>query len=183
MGFWSALKAMFRKKKVTTRIVVVGLDNSGKTTMLNFIKPHGSQIEDVVPTVGFTVEEFYKHSLHFTCYDMSGHSRYRELWTRFYSETQAIIFVVDASDQLRLGVAKAELDEILTHQDVRSRPIPVLIFANKMDLPNACSPVECSEQLKLHEIRDRPWIIFPSVATTGQGLEEGLTWLSSRLVS
>ena len=182
MGLWSALKSLFKKKQQNCRILVVGLDNSGKTTILNKIKPAKAALLEVVPTVGFNLEEFAKNNLQFTCYDMSGHSRYRELWVRFYSEAQAVIFVLDATDRLRLSVAKAELDEILNHPDIRSRPIPILIFANKMDLPNACSPVECTEELRLHEITSRPWTIIPSVAISGDGLEEGVSWLTNKLV-
>lgn len=182
MGLWSALKSLFRKKQQNCRILVVGLDNSGKTTILNKIKPAKAALLEVVPTVGFNLEEFAKNNLQFTCYDMSGHSKYRELWTRFYAEAQAIIFVLDATDRLRLNVAKAELDEILNHPDIRSRPIPILIFANKMDLPNAITPVECTEELRLHEITSRPWTIIPSVAINGDGLEEGVSWLTAKFV-
>ena len=182
MGLWRAIKNLFKKKQQNCRILVVGLDNSGKTTILNKIKPSKAAILEVVPTVGFNLEEFSRNNLQFTCYDMSGHSRYRELWIRFYAEAQAIIFVLDATDRLRLSVAKAELDEILNHPDIRSRPVPILIFANKMDLPNALGPQDCTEELKLHQILARPWTIIPSVALTGEGLEDGLNWLSTRLV-
>lgn len=180
MGFWSGLKAMFRRRKAPCKVLVVGLDNSGKTTILNQLRSKEEDIS-VVPTVGYNIEEFSSGGLQFSCFDMSGQSRYRDLWRRFYSEAQAIIFVLDAADQLRLGVAQVELEEVLRDENLTRRRVPLLMFANKMDLPNACGPVEITQQMKMDLIVDRPWTIFPSVATTGEGLEEGIKWLIQRL--
>ena len=68
---------------------------------------------DVVPTVGFAVEEFTKNGLSFTVFDMSGQGRYRNLWEHYYKEVGGIIFVIDATDQIRMCVAKDELDALL----------------------------------------------------------------------
>jgi ADP-ribosylation factor-like protein 6 len=54
---------------------------------------------EVTPTVGFQVEAFSKNNLNFTIFDMSGQSRYRELWSHYYREVQAIIFVLDSTDR------------------------------------------------------------------------------------
>ena len=90
---------------------------------------------------------------------MSGQGRYRNLWEHYYKECQGIVFVVDSSDKLRMVVAKDELDMLLQHPDIRSRKIPILFFANKMDIPGALTPFECSQQLELDRISDRPWHI------------------------
>lgn len=180
MGFWSGLKAMFRRRKAPCKVLVVGLDNSGKTTILNQLRSKDEDIT-VVPTVGYNIEEFSSGGLQFSCYDMSGHSRYRDLWPRFCSEAQAVVFVLDAADQLRLGVAQVELEEVMKDEHLTRRRVPLLVFANKMDLPNACGPVEITHHLKLDIVVDRPWTIFPSVALTGEGLEDGIKWLILRL--
>ena len=69
----------------------------------------------MVPTVGFKVEQFSKNNINFTMFDMSGASTHRDLWTAYYSEAQAIIFVIDCKDKLRVCVAKKELDDMLAH--------------------------------------------------------------------
>ena len=80
---------------------------------------------EVTPTVGFNVDEFSKGSLSFTVFDMSGAGRYRNLWEQHYREAQAIIFVVDSADKLRLCVAKDELDIMLGAADLKAGYIQV----------------------------------------------------------
>ena len=79
---------------------------SGKTTIINHIKPKQLQSNEVTPTVGFSVEEFAKDNIHFTIFDMSGQSRYRELWEHYYRDVQAIVYVLDSTDRIRMAVAK-----------------------------------------------------------------------------
>merc|ERR1712050_279755 len=124
------------KKKL--RIVVVGLDNSGKTTVLNCLKPKKATLE-TVPTVGFSTEEFQKHGINFCAFDMSGQSRYRNLWEHYYGEVEGIIVVIDATDKLRFAVVKDELETMLADPRVAGAKIPVLFLSNKMDLPTASS--------------------------------------------
>lgn len=134
---------------------------------------------EVTPTVGFNVDEFSKGSLSFTVFDMSGAGRYRNLWEQHYREAGAIIFVVDSADKLRLCVAKDELDTMLGAKDLRGKPF--LIFANKMDVPSALSPVDIAQGLSLDEINGHPWQIVPSNALDGTGLQEGVDWLTNFL--
>lgn len=134
---------------------------------------------EVTPTVGFNVDEFSKGSLSFTVFDMSGAGRYRNLWEQHYREAGAIIFVVDSADKLRLCVAKDELDTMLGAKDLRGKPF--LVFANKMDVPSALSPVDIAQGLSLDEINGHPWQIVPSNALDGTGLQEGVDWLTNFL--
>lgn len=117
----------------------------------------------------------------FTAFDMSGQGRYRNLWEHYYKECQGIVFVVDSSDKLRMVVAKDELDMLLQHPDIRSRKIPILFFANKMDCRDALSSVKVSQTLGLERIMDKPWHICASNAVTGEGLHEGVEWLTSQI--
>lgn len=71
---------------------------------------------DIVPTVGFQVEEFKKANINFTIFDMSGQGRYRNLWEHYYRDAQGIIFVIDSTDKFRMVVAKDELDHLLSHK-------------------------------------------------------------------
>ncbi|KAG5181274.1 ADP-ribosylation factor family [Tribonema minus] len=181
MGLFKKLATALGLSKYEARIVVVGLDNSGKTTLINNIKPKKASTFEVTPTVGFQVESFAKDNLNFTIFDMSGQSRYRELWGHYYREVQAIIFVLDCTERVRMCVAKEELDELLTHPDVSNSCTPILIFANKMDLPGALSAVDCMEQLDLQRISNKPWQIEASNALTGEGIDRGLEWLAEKL--
>ncbi|CAD5110898.1 unnamed protein product [Dimorphilus gyrociliatus] len=183
MGIFSKLAEWLGVKRKECNIVVVGLDNSGKTTILNKLKPDDSQTSDIVPTIGFNVENFSSKSLQFNAFDMSGQGRYRNLWEHYYKDCQGVIFVIDSADKLRMPVAKDELDQLIQHPDLVSKRVPVLFFANKMDHRDALSSVKCSTLLKLDEISNKPWHICASNAITGEGLDEGVNWLSDQIKS
>ncbi|CAK0898932.1 unnamed protein product, partial [Prorocentrum cordatum] len=175
MGLFKRLFGGFASKK-KVRIVVVGLDNSGKTTVLNCLKPKKASLE-TVPTVGFSTEEFQKHGVNFCAFDMSGQSRYRNLWEHYYGDVEGIIVVVDATDSLRFVVAKDELQQMMGNPAVSEGRMPILFLCNKMDAPGACPQTDIVEALELEQITDRPWAIFPTDALKGEGVEEATKWL------
>ncbi|XP_059895593.1 ADP-ribosylation factor-like protein 6 isoform X1 [Gadus macrocephalus] len=181
MGLLDKLSLWLGIRKKEVNVLCLGLDNSGKTTIINHLKPTNTQAQDVVPTIGFNIEKFKTSTLSFTVFDMSGQTRYRNLWEHYYKESQAIIFVVDSGDKLRMVVAKEELDTLLNHQDIRSRRMPVLFFANKIDLRDAMSSVKVSQLLCLESIKDKPWHICASDAVKGEGLQEGVEWLQEQI--
>ena len=96
-----------------SNIIIVGLDNSGKSTLINCLKPKHKQEQELSATVGFKVENFNKLGFDFTVFDMSGQGKYRSLWEKHYGSIDAVIFVIDSADELRFGVAKNELEMIL----------------------------------------------------------------------
>lgn len=169
--------------KEEANILVVGLDNSGKTTILNQLKSEDYRSMDIVPTIGFNVEKLQTKHLTITAFDMSGQGRYRTLWEQYYRDCQGIIFVVDSSDKIRMVVARDELESLLKHSDLMNKRVPVLFFANKMDLRDAVSSVKVSSLMGLEEIRDKPWHICASNGLTGEGLHEGIEWLTEQLKS
>ncbi|XP_063517519.1 ADP-ribosylation factor-like protein 6 isoform X1 [Pongo pygmaeus] len=177
MGLLDRLSILLGLKKKEVHVLCLGLDNSGKTTIINKLKPSNAQSQNILPTIGFSIEKFKSSSLSFTVFDMSGQGRYRNLWEHYYKEGQAIIFVIDSSDRLRMVVAKEELDTLLNHPDIKHRRIPILFFANKMDLRDAVTSVKVSQLLCLENIKDKPWHICASDAIKGEGLQEGVDWL------
>lgn len=172
--------------KRRTSVVVVGLDNSGKTTLLNYLKPgprgNGKGLMEVAPTIGFSTEDFVQQNLHFHAFDMSGQSKYRSLWETYYKDAQAIIWVIDATDRFRMCEVRDELMTMLEHEDMKGKGASILFFANKMDLPTAMSPTDCVDQLGLEDIDDREWYISACNAFTGEGVETGIDWLVSVLL-
>lgn len=185
MGFWTSILTALGLVKRPAKLIVVGLDNSGKTTILRSIRPD-TQSFDVVPTVGFQEETFDLGNLRFTAFDMSGAETYRSLWEKFYADVNGIIFVADAADSIRMCVARDELDTLLAHPDLKKgkagqNKCPILVFANKMDLPSAMDPAEASVILGLTALTDRAWHIQGSNALTGEGVEAGMKWLAQQL--
>lgn len=170
-----------RKREV--QILIVGLDNSGKSSLVAQMKPKKKKSDkfEATPTVGFQVDRFQYQNIMFTTFDMSGQSKYRGLWETYYGNVEAIVFVVDASDKIRMCVAKDELEELLKHDVVHDHPIPMLFFANKMDLDDAMTPAETAQILELDRISDRPWHVAACNALTGFGIPDGIAWLAENL--
>jgi len=166
------------------RVLLIGLDAAGKTTILYKLKL--GEVVTTIPTIGFNVETVEYKNISFTVWDVGGQDKIRPLWRHYYQNTQGIIFVVDSNDKERCDSsdssehsAKEELHRMLAEDELRDAIL--LVFANKQDLPNAMSVAEVTERLQLNTIRNRAWYIQATCATTGDGLYEGLDWLSSTL--
>lgn len=107
------------------------------------------------------------------------HPPLRPARRHYYQNTQGVIFVVDSNDRDRVGEARDELHRMLNEDELREAVL--LVFANKQDLPNAMNAAEITDKLGLHSLRQRNWYIQSTCATTGDGLYEGLDWLSTSL--
>ena len=81
---------VFRSKPQTS-VICVGLDNSGKSTIINFLKPSEDQVQEVQPTVGFSLQKFTTDLVNFTVFDMSGSGKYRNLWEHYYSDVKGAV--------------------------------------------------------------------------------------------
>ncbi len=160
-------------------VAQVGLDAAGKTTILYKLKL--GEIVTTIPTIGFNVETVEYKNISFTVWDVGGQDKIRPLWRHYYQNTQGLIFVVDSNDKDRVGEAHDELHRMLSEDELREAI--VLVFANKQDLPNAMSVAEVTDKLGLHSLRNRKWYIQATCATSGEGLFEGLDWLSANIAA
>jgi len=161
------------------RILMVGLDAAGKTTILYKLKL--GEVVTTIPTIGFNVETVEYKNISFTVWDVGGQDKIRPLWRHYYQGTQGLIFVVDSNDRDRVEDAREELNKMLAEDEMRDAVC--LVFANKQDLPNAMPAAEVTDKLGLSDMRNRQWFIQSACATTGDGLYEGLDWLSRTLGS
>ena len=172
--------------KQEKRILMVGLDAAGKTTILYKLKL--GEVITTIPTIGFNVESVEYKNINFTVWDIGGQDKIRPLWRHYYPNTHGIIFVVDSNDQERVDgessdprrrSARQELDAMLLEDDLRDAA--VLVLANKQDLPHSLSVDEVGRRMGLHKQRGRAWFVQGCCATTGEGLYDGLDWLSDTL--
>ncbi|KAI4952541.1 ADP-ribosylation factor, Arf Arf6 [Alternaria rosae] len=176
------------------RLLMLGLDAAGKTTILYKLKL--DQDVTTIPTVGFNVETVTYKNTKFNVWDVGGQDKIRPLWRHYFSGmlgrggtvpgrrvdmcTQGLIFVIDSNDRTRIDEAKQELTRII--QDREMKDALLLVFANKQDLSGAMRPKEVSDRLQLDKIaKDHVWKVEPSCATTGEGIFEGLAWLSNNV--
>jgi ADP-ribosylation factor protein 1 len=163
--------------KEELRILMVGLDAAGKTTILYKLKL--GEVVTTIPTIGFNVESVEYKNISFTVWDVGGQDKIRMLWRHYYHNTHGLIFVVDANDRDRIDVARETLHRLIGEDELRESAI--MVFANKQDLPNSMGAAELTEKLGLNQLRNRKWYIQASCATTGDGLYEGMDWLSATL--
>uniref|UniRef100_A0A8C2FLN1 ADP-ribosylation factor n=1 Tax=Cyprinus carpio TaxID=7962 RepID=A0A8C2FLN1_CYPCA len=175
----SIFSRLFGKKQM--RILMVGLDAAGKTTILYKLKL--GEIVTTIPTIGFNVETVEYKNICFTVWDVGGQDKIRPLWRHYFQNTQGLIFVVDSNDRERVAESAEELSKMVSIYlcDLLKWEAVVLVFANKQDLPNAMAVSELTDKLGLQSLRSRTWYVQATCATQGTGLYEGLDWLSNEL--
>ena len=174
----SLAKSLFEKKKA--RVVMVGLDSAGKTTILNALRFR--RHEQTVPTIGFNIETVSYKNVRFDVWDLGGQDTLRPLWGHYYDDADAIIFVVDSNDRDRIQQSRESLRKLLG--DNSPRRTPLLMYCNKQDMKDSLSVREVMEVMNLRAfVGYREWFVQGCSASTGDGLYEGLEWLSEHLLS
>ena len=159
---------------VQARVLMLGLDAAGKTTILYKFKLN-EQVS-TVPTIGFNVETVTPiKNVSFTVWDIGGQDTIRPLWRYYFRGADGLIFIVDSADRERFMIAKDELQGIL--KDPEMDRVPVVVFANKQDLPSADDPSELVHELGLDNLTRNSWYIQGTSASSGQGLYEGMEQL------
>ena len=167
----SKLKLFWSQKEI--RILILGLDNAGKTTLLYRLKI--GEVVTTIPTIGFNVESVTYKNLNFNMWDLGGQTSIRPYWRCYYANTSAVVFVIDSTDVDRLETASGELRAMLEEDELRDSAL--LVFANKQDQPGAKGAGDISEALKLGELKDRNWSIMACSAIDGRGVNDGMDWL------
>lgn len=162
-------------KDAPIKVVVVGMANSGKTTIL--YKLSLGEVVITQPTIGSNIEEVEHSNIKLQVWDLGGQENLRSHWDAYYQNTHAVIFVVDSADDSQMMTSKAEFFNLLVNNDLSD--CSILIFANKQDLPMAKNQAELTDAYSLHEIQNHNWKIQGCCALTGEGLDEGLDWLTN----
>eukprot|EP00964_Phaeocystis_antarctica_P100645 scaffold66234_cov62-Phaeocystis_antarctica.AAC.10 len=171
MTISKAFEAVFGYSK-PCRILMLGLDAAGKTTILYKLKLNELVVS--IPTIGFNVEELKYKNMNMTIWDVGGQDKIRALWRYYFENTDALIYVVDSADPERLSEASTTLHAMLAEDGLRNAS--VLLLANKQDSSLACQADKVAEALSLRSLRQN-WYLQPCSAVSGQGLYEGLDWL------
>ncbi|XP_008427584.1 ADP-ribosylation factor-like protein 13B isoform X4 [Poecilia reticulata] len=171
-------------RKVT--LVMVGLDNAGKTAAVRGIQ--GENPQDVAPTVGFSKVDLKQGKFEVTIFDLGGGKRIRDIWKNYYSESHGVVFVVDSSDVQRIQETRETMAQVLQHPRIAGKP--VLVLANKQDLEGALPEADIIENLSLEKLVNENKClcqIEPCSAILGCGkkvdksIKKGLTWLLSNI--
>ncbi|XP_058853255.1 GTP-binding protein SAR1b isoform X3 [Acipenser ruthenus] len=204
-GFSSVLQFLGLYKK-SGKLVFLGLDNAGKTTLLHMLKD--DRLGQHVPTLHPTSEELTIAGMTFTTFDLGGHAQARRVWKNYLPAINGIVFLVDCADLLRLAESKTELDALVTDEtlcnhhshtvlsvqalvtDETVGNVPILVLGNKIDRPEAISEERLREvfglygqttgkgNVPLKELNTRPLEVFMCSVLKRQGYGEGFRWLA-----
>ena len=178
MGFISSKIWSSKHSKKDVHILMVGIDEAGKTSILYQLKM-GETVK-TIPTIGFNLETFEYKGLNFIVWDVGGQDKIRVLWKKYVKYIEGIIFVVDSNDRDRIEDAAEELKKIVAEEDLKD--CAILVYANKQDLNGALPPEEITEIMGMGELKGRNWFVQGASSTTGQGLKEGMDWLTNVLI-
>jgi ADP-ribosylation factor related protein 1 len=199
-GLWQWLVS-----KTEYRILILGLDNAGKTTFLEQLKHQfsptgGMALEKITPTVGLNIGRIDFAGCKLLVWDLGGQVSLRKIWDKYYSDTHAVCFVVDAADPERFAEVQATFASLLENTSLGD--VPIVICANKRDKPNYVPSQQLLQQLNIetiihqHPLVSRPphyrdpsgradafrhYRAFDVSALSGDGLRDSIAWLVDEL--
>mmetsp|Transcript_52987 Transcript_52987/g.129948 ORF Transcript_52987/g.129948 Transcript_52987/m.129948 type:complete len:185 (+) Transcript_52987:87-641(+) len=161
-------------------LLMLGLDGSGSTTILYQIVT-GKKLE-TIPTLSFNHEEIKYNGVEYQIYDIGGLDKLRPLWKQYSKEANGYVFVLDAADRGRATVASQELQKFYSGEGTKKGAAnpdnPLLVYANKQDLPDAMNAEEVEKLLDLASLPVSAFKVFPCCGKTGENLRAGLDWLT-----
>eukprot|EP01116_Phalansterium_solitarium_P005298 TRINITY_DN1682_c0_g1_i1.p1 TRINITY_DN1682_c0_g1~~TRINITY_DN1682_c0_g1_i1.p1 ORF type:complete len:205 (+),score=52.90 TRINITY_DN1682_c0_g1_i1:57-617(+) len=180
MGLLTILRKIKLKEK-EMRLLMLGLDNAGKTTILK--KFNGEDIDEISPTLGFNIKTLEYNSFKLNVWDVGGQKSLRSYWRNYFEENDGVVWVVDSADRRRLEDCRAELQQLLKEEKLAGASL--LIFANKQDVEGALTAEQIVDVLDLRGSIgvNRHWNIVACSAYTGAGLLEGVDWIVSDIAS
>uniref|UniRef100_A0A8C8FAD6 ADP-ribosylation factor-like protein 3 n=1 Tax=Oncorhynchus tshawytscha TaxID=74940 RepID=A0A8C8FAD6_ONCTS len=167
-GLLSILRRLKHSPDQEVRLLLLGLDNAGKTTLLKQLA--SEDVSHITPTQGFNIKSMQSQGFKLNVWDIGGQRKIRPYWRNYFENTDVLIYVIDSSDRKRFEETGQELAELMEEEKLSM--VPLLIFANKQDLMTAAPASELAEGLNLHTIRDRVWQIQACSAITAEGVQK-----------
>ncbi|KAM0788682.1 hypothetical protein ACM66B_002779 [Microbotryomycetes sp. NB124-2] len=149
-----------RLKEKQVRVLMLGLDNAGKTTIVQRLL--NKDVNKVAPTLGFSIKTLTYQGYNLNIWDIGGQTSLRPYWRNYFETTDAVIWVVDSSDRARLRDCRDELKSLL--QEERLAGASLLVFANKQDIPGSLTCQEISNALELDSLKSHKCHVLPCSA-------------------
>lgn len=168
-----------RREDKNIRILVLGLDNAGKTTVIRTL--NGEDVDSVAPTLGFKITSFSFDPFTLNIWDVGGQRSLRTYWKNYFESTDGLVWVVDSADTEKLTTCAAELHDLLKEE--RLAGASLLVLANKVDLEGALSCDKLEAPLDLKSIKTHDWALYPVSAVKGQHVMEAFEWLITNIAN
>ncbi|XP_075020005.1 ADP-ribosylation factor-like protein 3 isoform X3 [Calonectris borealis] len=178
-GLLSVIQRLKGSPEQELCIILLGLDNAGKTTLLKRLA--SEEVSTITPTLGFNIKSIHSQGFKLNVWDIGGQRSIRPYWKKYLGSTDLLIYVIDSADQKRFEETGQELAELTEEESLTG--VPLLVFANKQDLVTAAPAAEIAERLSLHTYRDREWQIQACSALSGEGVQDGMNWISSQIMN
>lgn len=182
-GLWKGLSVSTEK-----RVLLLGLDGAGKTTLMECVKGIYSGLEPLPPskihsTVGLNIARIHRGSDVVLVWDMGGKQSLRGLWKNYLSDADAIVWVLDATDVSRLEEVRETMHSVLSESSSdEDTSCPLLLLANKHDTDKTMETHRVVSSLSL-AVQNRPFLVIECSALTGEGIQDGFDWLIERLLN
>jgi len=167
----------YPKLKREPTILILGLDNAGKTTLLNYLT-HENNV-NLKPTEGVNGKSIQCYGITLNVYDLGGQKAFREYWKYYYENIDALIYVIDGSDEKRIAECNDSFQELLKEEKLKN--VPVLVYGNKADLETCLGPDEIIDKLNMNDITGRDWSLYACSALKGNGVKDGIKWVFDKL--
>jgi ADP-ribosylation factor-like protein 3 len=178
MGLLDLLKS-YKKFKKDPNLLILGLDNAGKTTLLHNLTQE--KVQTTEPTKGVNIKTIIQEGFTINVWDIGGQKEIRQYWYAYYDNVDAILYVVDSSDDDRIAECNDQLQILLKEEKLKK--VPLLVYANKADLKNCLGADEIVDKLELNNIVERDWSLYACSALKGFGIMDGLQWLMDKIAS
>ena len=173
------LSKLFKKFDKRVNIAMCGLDNAGKTSILNYLK-NGEPSESLA-TMGVNYEKLKLGKLDLSIMDLGGQQVFRQFWPGYIERADILIFVLDSTDIQRLSLAREIFHQAVTNYCTPN--IPILILATKQDLNNVCSLAYIIQNFHLTTMFERTIHVQKTSAQTGLGIYEAFQWIHDQILA
>ncbi|MDR3549452.1 MAG: ADP-ribosylation factor-like protein, partial [Candidatus Pacebacteria bacterium] len=165
---------LFWKKRLD--LSVVGLQNAGKTTLVNTMS--GEYDQDTISTIGFNMRQLKKGNVNLKIWDLGGQKQFRDSWETYCRTSDVMVFVVDSTDFAGIDTAREELHQLVSWPSLEG--IPLLVLGNKNDLEHALSEEQLIVQLQLAKIKGRKIAVYSISAKKRVNIEIAVTWIGKQ---
>ena len=176
LRFWKWLLSMFYSKELS--ITIIGLPAAGKTTLVRAISNEDTEAP-VVPTIGAQHSTVKAGSVTFNVSDISGNKNAQTLWEEYCLNSNVILYVIDSSDQEAVAASEAQLTGLINNENISH--IPILVIANKQDLPEALKSEDIMARLNLQAVSDRTIKLFCTSAKLKTHVSDIIQWICDEI--